>query len=247
MKNNIKRSVLLLMIVFSSISLAAQFNDSTFYMLRYSATGIINRTNDASSYAINNGLRFSITKKTVTLNSSSSWVYGEQQRQLTNNDFSTALDANWYRSGKEFYYWGLGTYESSYSLKVNKRSQAGVGVAYKLVDRPEFFINLSDGILYEFANLKVNDTANDIYSTFRNSFRFRLRYIYKDRITLENISFLQSSLQQNDDYIINTTTNISIKLVKWISFTGALKYNKVTRNNRENLLVTFGVTAEKYF
>ncbi|MEO5893148.1 MAG: DUF481 domain-containing protein [Ferruginibacter sp.] len=242
-----KRSILPLLITCFSTSSFAQFNDSTFYMVRYTATGIINRTNEASSYAINNALRFSITKKKITFNSASSWVYGEQQHQLTNNDFSTALDANWYRPGKKLYYWGLGTFESSYSLKVNNRVQMGAGIAYKLVDRPDFFINLSDGILYEFANLELTDSTKDIYSTFRNSFRFRFRYVYRDRITLENISFLQNSLQESDDYIISTTTNVSVRLVKWISFTSSLKYNKVTRNRRDNLLVTFGITAEKYF
>src|SRR3982751_1005054 len=103
-----KRPLLLLPILFFCAGLQAQFNDSTFYMVRYSSTGIINRTNETSSYAINNGLRFSLIKKSLALNSTSAWVYGQQQHQLTNNDFSTALDANWYRSNKKFYYWGLG-------------------------------------------------------------------------------------------------------------------------------------------
>ncbi len=242
-----KQLALLIFMSAASLHLYAQFNDSTFYLVRYAATGILNRTNDASAYAITNGLRFSVSKKSITLNSNTNWIYGQQQNRLTNNDFSTALDLNIFSKIKNLYYWGLGTYESSYSLRVNNRTQAGAGLAYNLVDRPELFINISDGILYEFADLKLNDSTNDVYSTFRNSFRFRLRYVIKDRVTFESTSFLQNAIQKNDDYIINSTTSLSVKLIKWISFTTALKFNKVQRTNRENFLLTFGLTAEKYF
>lgn len=235
-------------ILFNSTTAFSQFNDSTFYLVRYSATGIINRTNDASSYALTNALRFGVTKKKLSLNSSSSWTYGQQQKRVTNNDFFTALDFNWYPNDeKRLYYWGLGTYESSFSLKVNSRTQMGLGAAYNFIDKPDFFINLSDGILYEFSNLKITDSTNDIYQTFRNSFRFRFRYVYKDRITLDGVSYYQNSLKDGSDYIINSTTTVGIKLMKWISFTSSLKYNKVRRSNRDNLLLTFGLTAEKYF
>ena len=242
-----KQFALLITIFFLLKNVKAQFNDSTFYLFGYSTTGIINKTNDASSYAITNALKFSIKKKSVSLNSSSNWIYGQQQKHLTNNDFNSALDFNWYRDFKNFYYWGLGTFESSYSLKVNSRTQMGLGGAYNLVDKKDVFINFSDGILYEFADLKLSDTTNDIYSTFRNSFRFRFRYVYKDRITFESVSFLQNSLKQKTDYIVNTNTSISFKLLKWISLTSALNYNKVNRNKRENLLLTFGLKAERYF
>jgi hypothetical protein len=210
-------------------------------------TGIVNRTNDASSYTIANGLRFGVSKKAITLNSNTNWVYGEQQDRLTNNDFLTSLDLNIYSKLKNFYYWGLGTYESSYSLKVNNRTQAGAGIAYSIVDRPTLFINVSDGILYEFADLKLSDSTKDVYSTFRNSFRFRFRYVFKDRVTIESTSFVQNALEKNDDYILSSTNSLSLKIIKWISFTTLLKFNKVNRTNRENLLLTFGLTAEKYF
>ena len=52
---------------FSFVNVYAQFNDTTFYMLRYAATGILNRTNEASAYTIANGLRFSVNKKAISL------------------------------------------------------------------------------------------------------------------------------------------------------------------------------------
>ncbi len=239
--------VTLLLALCCYFTATAQFNDSTFYYFRYATTGILNRTNEASTFALTNALKFSIKKKELVFNSSSNWLYGKQQRLLTNNDFLTALDVNWYRDYKKFYYWGLTTYESSYSLKVNNRSQTGVGVAYNLVDTTHLFINFSNGLLYEFADLKLTDSTNDVYSTFRNSFRFRFRYVFNDRVTIESVSFIQHSLQQKTDYILNTNTTISFKLLRWISLTSALSYNKVNRNNRENLILTFGLTAEKFF
>lgn len=225
----------------------AQFNDSTFYMLRYSATGILNRTNDATSYALSNALRFGVRKKELALNSNTTWVYGEQQTRLTNNDFATSLDANWFRPSKPLYYWALANFESSFSLKVNMRTQSGVGLAYNFVDKPDFFINLSEGLLFEKANLRRDGIPDDVYSTWRNSFRLRLRYVHKQRITLESTSFIQHSLQQASDYIITSNNSILVKLHKGISFTSALKYDLVQRNRRENLLITFGFTAESFF
>lgn len=242
-----KRTGLTLFLLLSATGLYAQFNDSTFYLAKYSTTGIVNRTNENSSFAFSNAVRFGISKNRIALNSNNNWVYGQQQKRLTNNDFSTALDFNWYTKKRKIYYWGLGSYETSYSLKVNNRTQAGLGGAYSFVDTKGLFINLSDGILYEFADLKLTDSTNDVYSTFRNSFRFRFHYIYKERVVIDHVSFLQNSLSQQSDYIINTNTSISFKLAKWISLTGALKYNKVNRNKRDNLLLTFGLTAEKYF
>ncbi len=242
------KCLLLLFFVLSvNQGVMAQFNDSTFYQLRYATTGILNRTNEASSYAITNALRFSVSKKSIALNSNVSWVYGQQRERLTNNDFAGTLDVNWFRNNTRFYYWGLVNYESSYSLKVNNRTQLGAGIAYTLVESEKAFVNMSDGILYEFADLKVNDSTNDVYSTFRNSFRFRHRFTFNNRLVFDGSYFLQNSLQRNSDYIINATSNLSFKLMQWISLTSSLRYNKVNRNNRENLLLTFGVTAERYF
>ncbi|MES2893235.1 MAG: DUF481 domain-containing protein [Bacteroidota bacterium] len=242
-----KRLFVIVLFILTFGNVYPQFNDSTHYLLRYATTGILNRTNETSAYTITNGLRFSVNKKAISLNSTSNWIYGEQQKRLTNNDFSTALDLNVFSKLDRMYYWGLGTYETSYSLKVNNRAQAGLGIAYSIVDRPDLFINVSDGILYEFADLKLSDTTRDIYRTFRNSFRFRVRYAFKERVSFESTSFLQNALQKNDDYIFNSTNTLSIKIAKWISLTSMLKFNKVNRTNRENLLLTFGLTAEKYF
>src|SRR5690606_30739567 len=138
----------------------AQFSDSVHYHLLYSATGMLNNTNDGNAYLLTNSLRFNMKHRRVEGSATSSWLYGEQQRQLTNNDFSNAVDFNRYTRLPHAYYWGLGTFEKSHSLKVNNRTQAGLGVAYNIIDRRDsMLLNISNGILYEYSNLNVGDTA----------------------------------------------------------------------------------------
>ena len=107
----------------------AQYSDSVHYYLGYSASGNVNQTSDGRSYLLNNTLKAGIRKKKVSFNLNNSWVYGAQNSQLTNNDFQSALDVNFYTAIKHFYYWGLGNYTTSYSLKINNQLQVGAGGA----------------------------------------------------------------------------------------------------------------------
>lgn len=240
------KKIALIILIFNSLITEAQFSDSVNHHVSYAATGIINRTNDGSSYVITNALRLNINKKRVRLNSSSSWIYGEQQRRLTNNDFNSTLDFNLYQT-KNFYYWGLGSYDKSYSLKINNRLQAGLGVAYSFVDKPDAFLNVSNGILFESSNLQLNDSTNNYYNIFRNSFRLRYRLAIKELIIFDGTHFIQNSLSDRNDYIIKSASSLTFKVQKWLGLTTAVTYNRTQQTRRENLLITFGLTAEKYF
>ncbi len=237
----------LLGFIISINAVNAQFNDSTFYHVRYSTTGIINKTNDVSSYVLTNAFKFNVSRDEVQLNANASWIYGLQQSRLTNNDFSSALDFNLYKTLPHFYYWGLATYDKSFSLKIVERYQAGVGAAYNVFDRPDFALNLSNGLLYENSNLKINDTTNNRYRVFRNSFRLRYRLVVKELIVLNGTNLLQNALNAENDYIVSSVNSLSFKVRQWLSLTASATYNRIQRTNRENLLFTFGLTAEKYF
>jgi hypothetical protein len=160
---------------------------------------------------------------------------------------SSLLDFNLYKTFPRFYYWGLLNYDKSYSLKIINRLQSGLGVAYSFVDRETAFFNISNGLLYETSMLRINDTTKTPYQTVRNSLRVRYRYVFKNIIVVDGTHFWQPSLQDKTDYIVNTNFSLSAKLLKWLNITTAATYNKVNRTQRENLLVTFGVTVEKYF
>lgn len=242
-----KKFFVLIVVLFSSLIGYSQLNDSIHHYVNFASTGIINKTNEGNSYVLTNGLKFNISKKKLRLNSTNSWTYGEQQKRLTNNDFNSTLDFNLYKSSSPFYYWGLANYDKSYSLKINNRMQAGLGVAYNFIDTTTAFLNISDGILYENSNLKLNDSTNNYYSLFRNSFRLRYHFVIKEIIIIDGSNFLQSALNNSNDYIIKSSNSISLKIRKWLNLTTTANYNRNQKTNSENLLITFGLSAEKYF
>ena len=225
----------------------AQFNDSTHYHTAFASTGSINRTNGGSSYLLNNAFKFNIKNKHTTLNFNNGWVYGKSNGGLTNNDFSSLLDFNLNTKEPHFYYWGLANYNTSFSLKINEQLLTGLGAAYNIVDRKNAMLNLSDGVLYDLSNLYLTPTQNDVYSTFRNSFRLNFRFMIYQVLVIEGNNFLQNSLKTKSDYIIRSNTNLSLKIQKWLAFTTSFNYNRQNRTYSENILLNYGLTIEKYF
>ncbi|MBE7174182.1 MAG: DUF481 domain-containing protein [Williamsia sp.] len=228
------------------LNLFGQFSDSVNHYISYAATGTINKTNDGNSYVFTNLLKFNINRKDFAFNNTNSYIYGQQRQRHTNNDFASALDFNLYKTFPHFYYWGLAGYDKSFSLKINNRVQTGLGAAYKLIDKKNGMLNLSDGILFEYGDLNAN-TNRKVYRIFRNSLRIRFRWVIRDMVTLDGNNFLQSSLSDKNDYNVRSVTSLSFKLVKWLNFTTAANYNRLNATGRETLLITFGLTTDKYF
>lgn len=225
----------------------AQFSDSTHYQVSYLSSGSVNKTRDGTAYLLNNGLKFNVKKKDVSLNFNNNWVYGRQRDILTNNDFSSSLDFNLYKTFPHFFYWGLANYNTNYSLKINNQLLTGLGIAYSFLDRDDAYLNLSNGVLYDKSDLLLDNTVREIYDTFRNSFRLIFRFNIKSFIVLESSSFWQQSFNYRYDYIIRSNTSLSFKLNDWISLTTALSYNRQNRTASENLLLTYGLTLQRYF
>ncbi|HTE09601.1 MAG TPA: DUF481 domain-containing protein [Chitinophagaceae bacterium] len=225
----------------------AQFSDSVHHYLGYAATGIINQTNDGNSYVLNNNLKFNVNKKNKFLNTAAAWVYGKQNGVLTNNDFTSSMDFDIYGLSPRIYYWGLITYDKSFSLKINDRLQAGAGAGYNLSENKNASIVLSDGILYEYSDLKIDSAMNDRYSTLRNSLRLKYHFVFNGIIILDGVHFWQQSLSSGEDYILKSASSLSVKLKKWLNITSSLNYNKVNRTQRKNLLFTIGLSADYYF
>lgn len=241
------RSLLILICCLCYTALQAQYTDSTEYYAAYTSTGSYNRTNSSSAYLLNNGIKLGARKKSLALNSTNKWLYGRQNNVLTNNDVSSAWDLNLYKTLPHFYYWGLFTYNTSYSLKINHQLQAGLGVAYNFFDTKKITVNISDGIIYDYSDIILSDGVREIYGTPRNSFRLQVKANIKDRFVFNGNGFLQNSLEDAEDYIIKSDISLSVKLKKWLSITSAFSYNEMSRTKKSNLLLTYGVTIEKYF
>ena len=225
----------------------AQFTDSTNYVVNYSSTGSLNNTNDGKSYLLNNGLKFGVRKKSVSLNFNNKWIYGKQNRQLTNNDFSSSLDFNLYKTLPHFFYWGLVNYNTSKSLKVNNQLLAGAGIAYSIYDREDAYLNISDGILFDSSDLTLDNEIKDIYHTYRNSLRLSFRFVISKIIIVNSSSYFQSSLSNGSDYIMKSDSSLAFKVNKWLSLTTAFNFNRVAITDRQNSLLSYGLSFERYF
>jgi hypothetical protein len=132
-------------------------------------------------------------------------------------------------------------------LKINNQLQAGLGIAYNIIDKKTLVWNLSDGILYDYSDLNLINNTREVYGTPRNSFRLQIKWNIKDRLVFNGNGFLQNSLQYRNDYIIKSDIGISVKLKKWLSLTSAFSYNKMSRTQTSNLLLTYGILIENYF
>ncbi|MEP6466374.1 MAG: DUF481 domain-containing protein [Parafilimonas sp.] len=240
----LKLSCILLCII---VGCHAQFNDTVQHYIRFASSGVINKTNNASSYVLNNNLNFNAQQKHINYNTSFNWIYGAQQKNLTNNDFNATGNVDINKRLHKLYYWGLITFDKSYSLNINYRLQAGAGLAYKIIDSPYLKINISDGFLYEKGNLIDADIGKNVYQTPRNSFRLTYHWTIYKRLQLDGLQFYQPSLLSIKDYIIQSDNTIAVKLNEWLSITGSLVYNVVSQTRRNNLLFTYGLTVEKYF
>jgi hypothetical protein len=195
----------------------------------------------------NNLLRANVNKNDVSFNSSFSWIYGKQNTVPSNNDFNITGDLNYRKDSSRFEYWALANYDKSLSLHINHRLQYGGGLSYDFIKRNGNRLNVSNGILYENSNLRLDNNVMDIYQTWRNSLRLKYYFHIKDLISLEGVHFLQNSFSMKTDFIIKSYSALSVKIYRLVNFTAAVTYNKLNRLKRENLLLTVGLSLEKYF
>ncbi len=149
------------------VRVVAQFNDSITHYVYYGSSGTFNKTNDGNSFVLNNNGKFTLEKKKVSFHSINTWIYGEQSGVLINNDFSSVLDCDILKKQQKFYYWAIGTFDKSFSLKINHRFQAGGGLGYNLLKKEHASIVVSDGLIYEQADLTDNELGHLNYDVWR--------------------------------------------------------------------------------
>jgi hypothetical protein len=244
------KGALMIIICLCTIQLKgfSQFSDTVHFYVNYSGTGNINRTGTGTTYLLNNAFQFQVNMKKVSLNSSVSHVYGSDPVSKTNNDLLAMLNLDVLKGVQKFYYWGLAGYEKSFSLKVNNRFQAGGGVGYVFIDSAKANLELSDGILFETTDLDIPDESGKTsYQTARNSLRLKYRFIITKIFRFDGINFYQPALTDGKDYILKLTANFSIRLYKGLNITASFNYNRQNITASENLLLTYGLTYEKYF
>jgi hypothetical protein len=232
--------------IFISHFAFCQFNDSIHHHFSFASTAIYNKTQDVSSFVLKNNAGYEVNQKKVSFNTAASWIYGKQQKALSNNDLSVIANLDYLKDVQPLYYWTLVNFDESYSLKINYRIQYGIGAGYTFVDNPDLDLELSDGFLYEASDL-TDVLGKDIYQTVRNSLRFKYSWSYKKKFILHGSNFVQPSLISFDDYILKFSNELSVKLNEWLTVNASADFNKISRTNRQNLIITYGIAVSKYF
>jgi hypothetical protein len=234
-------------VLLGSVRGAAQFNDSVFHYFGIFSTGSLNTTDNNSAYLLNNTLKLGTQKKRLSCNAAAIYTFGEQNNKRTNNDITASVAANLTSSQARFSYWSQANYTSSYSLKINNQYQAGLGGVFTLLDKKAAKLTVSEGFLYESNDIFKNEADRVVYSTVRNSVKLELSANMKDRVSLNGNIFYQNSFNDGQDYILKSNLTLVMKLYKWINITAAYNYNRINITKRENVLVTYGITMERYF
>jgi hypothetical protein len=239
--------VLFFLIAISMNIYAQQQSDTLYQYLNLTATGTYNETEINRSYLFSNSLNYSIKKKKIKSDLQSRWLFGKERQQLTNNDLYNSFNLNWYKFSPNFNYWLLFNYNNIFSLKVNNQIQYGVGVAYDLVHQTNFNFNISDGLINEHSDIYLMDTLRTVYQVLRNSLRLQLKINFGERFRFSSVSFLQSSLKNENDYILKEESTLSYMLKKWLSLTTRFTYDRINYIGREDLFITYGLTFERQF
>jgi hypothetical protein len=174
------------------------------------------------------------------------YLYGQQGPKQVNNDLTGVWDLNLYKENSKIYGWGLLTYNRVYSLRINNQLQTGVGLAYDFLDSKRLQLNVSDGFLYDFSDVQLQDTIRDVYQTIRNSLRVQYR-LTAGNISLRTAAFIQNSIYKQSDYIFKAEVSLAYRIKKYLSLTVQGNYNHMNRTGKETLFVTYGLTYERYF
>jgi hypothetical protein len=244
------------LVIFSMalVSLLSGFNtrgqtpDSVTYHVVFSSTGNFTRSNDQRSYLFNNIAKANRDGRNLFWQGSAGWIYSEQSGVKVNNDFTAVLESDVLRKRQKLYYWGLLAFDKSYSLKIDHRLQMGAGLGYTLAEGGKGLLVVSDGIIYERSQLTDSELGYLDYDVWRNSLRIKYRWLPSAVVTLEGSAFLQPSLSRWwDDTVIRSATTLSVRIKKWLSLTTSCTYNRLTLTDRENLIITYGVTIDQIF
>lgn len=216
------------------------------YKMNINSNGSFNKTPNSTVYLLSNNAHLNYSKQQLEYNLYGKWNYGANSIKLTNNDFSSSFDCNLYLDSKRRYNgWVIASFISSYSLNIRNEYQLGLGAAYKLLDTSSgkaFFIKISNGLIWEYSDFLQPNKERGLYYVVRNSLRLQFRVYSKNRrISFESTTFWQQALNKAHDYNWRSTARLEYKIWEGFTLNTQLEYNYITRTERDNLIVTYGI------
>lgn len=238
-----------LLLFFISKKIAAQPNDSAkFHSLKANLGGTINRTAEGFAYLLQHNASYQYREARNAVNVRGQHIFGQSLGQVTNRDYNFGFDYNRFlNENRRWYVWFLGAYNSSYSLRVLSQWQAGAGIALNVIDRSDMWLNVSNGIIYEYSEIVDASEAIINYNTPRNSLRINFGGKFQDRIEYKTLHFWQPSLRHANDFIFTSNSSISYQIWNGLRFQLSFIYNKVSKTAKENMVFTYGIAWSSNF
>ena len=79
-------------------TLCSAQKDTVVYSAHLSSTGSFSKTNDLSSFVLNNVVKLGASRGVFSVQTSNGWIYGEQSDVKINNDFTSVLEGDWLKN-----------------------------------------------------------------------------------------------------------------------------------------------------
>ena len=180
------------------------------------------------------------------LSSSPSYIYGNQNKAITERETFADLRAS-YLYEKRFYYLAFTSFEQSNLRKINHRFVGAGGFGLKLVQKKAVYLSVTNVILYERTDFVINEKFPD-RNLWRNSTRIFGEYtLGKGKMSLSHTLYLQPSITEKN-FRWNGNLILRYQVSKNMSFRSTMEnsYESIVVPNRENndFRWTFGVVFE---
>ncbi|CAH0997198.1 hypothetical protein EMA8858_03337 [Emticicia aquatica] len=184
--------------------------------------------------------------KIVKFSSSPSYVYGQQNKALTERETFVDLRSSMLYE-KRFYYLAFTSFERSNLRKINNRFIGAGGFGFKLVQKKTAYISVTNVLLYEKTDFVVNEKFPD-RNLWRNSTRLFGEYTFDEgKMSLSHTIYVQPSITEKN-FRWNGNLILKYQLSKNVSFRSTIEnsYESIVVPGRKNndFRWTFGVVFE---
>lgn len=220
--------------------------DTAVYRLRFTADGTANSGNvNRILLQFTGAIDYELSKR-FKLSTNPSFIYGRQNGLLNEREWFADTRAT-YNYEKRLYYLAFGSLERSNLRKIGLRFTAAVGAGYKLVNKPLYYLSITNVFLHEKTDFQELKDIN----VWRNSARvFGEYYMGKDkRWSVSHTVFYQPALNQKGNIRWNASLSIQVRVTSAVSLRTSLfnSYESLVSPGRQNndLRWTMGLAYEK--
>ena len=191
-------------------------------------------------------LEYEHPKSIFGINTNPKWAYGTFKGLKNEDELFLDLNTTLFAYQKKLYYLAFGIYEESNLRKINSRLLGSVGLSYRILGsknnpKTRFKLAITSAIIYEKTDYRTRPDIELIRSSSRIKFSGEL---IKNKLYLNNMTFLQPALNQNN-FRWNAITQLSVKISKAMAMNLNFEnsYESVVPDGLKNtdMALTFGI------